>query len=112
VLLQEGRFDNQAFDLTGAESLDHDEVAAILSRETGRAIRYQEVTADDMRPGLLGAGLPADYTEFLLTILEYFRLGYSERVTDAVQVITGQTPRGFAQYAQDYTAAYALPAAA
>jgi uncharacterized protein YbjT (DUF2867 family) len=112
VLLQERRFDNQAFDLTGAESLDHDEVAAILSRETGRAIRYQEVTADDMRPGLLGAGLPADYTEFLLTILEYFRLGYSERVTDAVQVITGQTPRGFAQYAQDYKAAYAVPAAA
>ncbi|QJR37518.1 NAD(P)H-binding protein [Gemmatimonas groenlandica] len=111
VLLQGRGFDNQAFDLTGSEALDHDEVAAILSRETNRSIRYEEVTTDAMRAGLLGAGVPADYAEFLLVILEYFRLGYSERTTDSVRTITGQAPRGFAQYARDYKAEFALPKA-
>ncbi len=45
-------------------------------------------------------------------ILEYFRLGYSERMTDSVQTIAGQVPRSFAQYAQDYKAEFAVPTAA
>lgn len=105
-LLQRSDLDGQAFDLTGGESLDHDAVAAILSEVAGRTIRYQEVTPDEMRPGLLAAGLPADYTEFLLTILHFFKLGYSERVTDAVERITGKSPRRFQAYAQEYRAAF------
>jgi uncharacterized protein YbjT (DUF2867 family) len=111
VLLQDSRFDNREFDLTGPTALDHDEVAAILTRETGRALRYEEISADAMRAGLLGAGLPADYCEFLLVILEFFRLGYSERTTDAVATITGHAPRPFEHYARDYKGAFAVPAA-
>lgn len=107
VLLTSHRFDNRAFDLTGDEALDHDQVAALLSAELGRAIRYEEVTPDTMRAGLLGAGLPPDYAEFLLVILNFFKLGYSERTTTAVQEITGEVPRRFAAYARDYRAAYA-----
>ena len=47
---------------------------------------------------LLGAGLPADYAEFLLTILGYFKAGDAERTTDAVQRITGRAPIAFEQY--------------
>jgi hypothetical protein len=60
-----------------------------------------------MRPGLLAAGLPADYAEFLLTILGYFKAGYAERTTDAVQQITGRAPIGFEQYARDYRESWA-----
>lgn len=95
------------FDLTGAEALDHDQVAAILSTVTGRTIGYTDVTPDAMRPGLLAAGLPADYAEFLLTILGYFKAGYAERTTDAVQQITGRAPIGFEEYARDYRESWA-----
>jgi uncharacterized protein YbjT (DUF2867 family) len=98
---------NQAFDLTGAEALDHAQVAAILSRATGRTIGYTEITPDAMRQGLLGAGLPADYAEFLLFILGAFKAGHAERVTDAVQRITGRAPTPFETYAKDYRAAWA-----
>jgi uncharacterized protein YbjT (DUF2867 family) len=94
------------FDLTGAEALDHDQVAAILSQVTGRTIGYTEVTPEAMRPGLVAAGLPADYADFLLLILGYFKAGYAERTTDAVQQITGHAPIGFEQYARDYRAAW------
>jgi len=107
VLLTTDRFDNRAFDLTGDEQLDHTQVGALLSAELGRTIRYEDITPESMRPGLLAAGLPAAYADFLLLILNYFKLGYSERITTAVQDITGKTPRRFADYAREYRAAYA-----
>jgi uncharacterized protein YbjT (DUF2867 family) len=97
---------NQAFDLTGAHALDHDQVAAILSRVTGRAIRFQDIAPDAMRAGLVGAGVPPNYADFLVMILGYFKAGYSERTTDAVQQITGAAPRSFEAYAADYRSSW------
>lgn len=100
-LLSHGDFDQQAFDLTGPRALDHDEVAAILSQAAGRTITFEDITADAMRAGLLQGGVPAPYAEFMVTILGYFKAGYAERTTDAVQRITGRAPRSIEQYAQD-----------
>jgi len=105
-LLVSDRFNGQDFDLTGAEALDHHQVAALLTQATGKAIGYTDIPPEAMREGLLAAGLPADYAEFLLTILGYFKAGYAERITDAVQAITGRAPRTLAQYAADYKAAW------
>lgn len=105
-LLVSSEWNNQAFDLTGSQSLDHHEVAGILSRVTGREITYQDIPSSEMRGILLSAGVPAPYTEFMLTILEFFKLGYSERVTNSVLKITGAAPRTFEAYAQDFKAAW------
>jgi len=77
-------------------------VAAILSRAAGRTIGYTDIPEEAMRQGLLGAGLPTDYTEFLLVILGAFKAGFAERITDGVQRITGKAPIRFEQYAQDF----------
>jgi uncharacterized protein YbjT (DUF2867 family) len=106
-LLSSDDFANAAYDLTGSEALDHTQVAAILSKVGGRTIGYTEISEDAMREGLLGAGLPADYTEFLLIILGAFKAGHAERVTDGVQRITGKAPIRFEQYAQDFKAHWA-----
>lgn len=106
-LLSSDRFNGQDFDLTGPEALDHRQVAALLTQATGKPIGYTDIPSAAMREGLLGAGLPTDYAEFLLTILGYFKAGYAERTTDAVQVIVGRAPRSLAQYAADYKAAWA-----
>ena len=103
LLLRSDR-DDRAFDLTGSEALDHDQVAVLLSRAAGRTITYQDIPPAAMRDGLLAAGLPAAYAEFLLVILGFFKAGYSERITDAVQTVTGRPPIRFAQYAQDHRA--------
>ncbi|MGN6153453.1 MAG: SDR family oxidoreductase [Lysobacteraceae bacterium] len=105
-LLLRQDFDGRDFDLTGPRALDHDEVAAILARETGKPIGYEDIAPDAMRARLHAAGLPHDYAEFLLTILGYFKAGYAERTTDAVAEITGRAPRGIEQYARDYRAAW------
>ena len=103
-LLSRSDLDGRDYDLTGPEALNHDEVAEILSRETGRRIVFEDITPDAMRQALLGAQLPPAYAEFLVTILGFFKAGYSERTTDAVQSIVGRAPGTFAQYAKDYRA--------
>lgn len=105
-LLVGGKGDGQEFDLTGSDVLDHHEVAAILSRVTGRTIVYEDITPEAMLAGLIGAGLPKAYSEFLVMILGYFKAGYAARTTDAVATITGKAPRRFENYAVDYKSAW------
>ena len=111
-LLTTDDLQGQAFDLTGPQALDHDEVAAILSRATGRTIRYQEITSEQMRQGLLGAGVPPDYADFLLLILGFLAQGYNAGVNDQVEQLIGRKPRPFGEYAQDHRAAWQPAAAA
>lgn len=109
-LVTRSDFDGRDFDLTGAEALDHDHVAALLSRETATRIEFQDITNEAMLAGLLAAQLPQAYAEFMVVILGYFKLGYSELITDAVATITGRPPIRFEQYAHDYRSAW-LPSA-
>ena len=104
--------DNRDFDLTGPAALDHDEVARIVSKATGRKVAYEEIEPDVLRKGLLAGGVPADYTEFLLVILGFLKQGYAERTTTAVRDLIGREPLPFAQYARDHTAAWTQAKAA
>ena len=105
-LLSTDDFYQRDFDLTGAVAMDHDAVAAILSKVTGQTITYQDIPESDMRGALLQAGLPPAYAEFLLMILGFFKAGYSERTTDAVQTLLGRPPITLEQYAADYRSAW------
>ena len=105
-LLTSETFSQRDIDLTGPRALDHAEVAAILTRATGKSIGFTDITPDAMLQGLLGAGLPQDYAEFLVLILGFFKAGYAERTTDHVLQITGQAPRTIEQYAKDYRASW------
>lgn len=107
VLLDDDvRFQNQDFDLTGATAISHAQAANVISNAIDKSIKFEDITPQAMRETLLGAGLPADYTEFLLMILDYLKQGAAERVTDAVQTITGQAPIAFEAYARDYRQAW------
>lgn len=97
---------NQAFDITGSESFDHDDIAAILSKVAGRTITYQEIPPEVLKQGFVGAGVPEDYADFLLLILSFFAQGYSTHTTNAVKELLGREPIKFAQYAEDYKAAW------
>lgn len=106
ALLTEGEHANRTFELTGSESLTHAEAAALLSSATGSAIRFEDIAPAQMLDQLLAAGLPRPYAEFLIVILGALKEGYAARTTDAVKLITGRAPIRFAQYAQDYRAAW------
>lgn len=97
---------NRDFDLTGPEALDHEEVARVLSETTGRRIVYENIAPDAFGQGLLAAGLPADYAEFLVTIMGFLREGHAARITVEVKRLLGREPISFRQYAADYRSAW------
>lgn len=101
-LLVNDTWNNQDFTLTGKDVLNHDEVATILSEVSGKKITYQDVNPEVMREKLIAGGIPSDYAEFLLSILSFFKLGYSAATTDSVKEITGREPISFHKYAEDY----------
>lgn len=101
-LLSTDQFNNQAFVLTGSEALNHDEVAQIMTEVLSKKISFVDIKPEQMLSGLLQAGVPKSYAEFLIMILGFFKEGYSSVVLDNVEKITGRKPITFKQYVQDY----------
>jgi uncharacterized protein YbjT (DUF2867 family) len=101
TLLTSDKFDRKDFDLTSNEAVDHSQVASAISKVTGRKIEYKEVTPEEFKKGLLNAGLPEDYVNFLVLIFGFLKEGYSSRLTTSVKDITGQEPKSLAQYVAD-----------
>jgi uncharacterized protein YbjT (DUF2867 family) len=108
ALLSNDKFENRDFDLTGPVAVDHAYVADIISKASGRKITYQEVAPEELKKSLLSAGLPQDYTDFLLLIFGFLKEGYNARTTENVQMITGEKPRTVEQYANDYKKAWII----
>ena len=97
-LLTSSQWDHQDFDLTGPEAVDHQQVAAAISSVAGRKIQYQDISSESFKQGLIQAGLPKDYSEFLTMIFGFLKEGYSARTTSSVEEITGTKPRSLIQY--------------
>lgn len=106
ILTTESRFDRSALDLTGPEAVDHAQVAGAISKASARSVAYEEISPETLEKGLLAAGLPADYVQFMLLIFGFLREGYNARVTDSVKDVLGRAPRGLAEYAQSYRQAW------
>ncbi len=102
VLLTTKDKSNQAFNLTGKEAIDHDEVAKYISSATGKKIEYVDISPEDFYKALIGVGLPEDYSKFLVMIAGALKEGFASPVLDSVKSITGKDPILFKTYAEDY----------
>jgi uncharacterized protein YbjT (DUF2867 family) len=76
-LLTNDSHNGKAFTLTGPESLTHADVAALIAKEIGKPVAFTDVEPEELKGVLIGAGLPADYVDFLLLILGFLKAGYS-----------------------------------
>lgn len=104
TLLSTDRFDNQAFVLTGTESLTHNEVANILTEVTNKKIDYINITSEDLANALKQAGMKDDFVAFFVLIQNYLAEGYNSATTDNVELILGRKPRTFLEFARDHKA--------
>jgi uncharacterized protein YbjT (DUF2867 family) len=107
-LLVNSEFDGKDFDLTGSESVTHAEIAQAISNVAGRKIEYQEIAPADFKKGLMAAGFPEGYIDFLVLIFGFLKEGYSAGITSHVKQITGQEPRKLAQYVNDYKSSWII----
>ncbi|MER7395322.1 ergot alkaloid biosynthesis protein [Streptomyces sp. NPDC000151] len=84
--------------LTGPQALSYDEVAAVLSEVTGRRVRHESVTEEQMIARYLRE-VPEDFATMLARMDTLIAEGAEDRTTDAVEHVTGHRPRSFAEHA-------------
>src|SRR5262247_2863430 len=92
--------------VTGPAALSFDDVAGIFSRLLQRPVRYQPLSDEQLRTGLLAAGQSEWQAAALVELNIYARQGHASVVTDTVQRITGRPARTLEQWLRDHAAAF------
>ena len=101
-VLTTDRFNNKEFNLTGSEAISHDQVAKLMTDVLGKKINYVDVDPNDFLKSLLSAGLPEDYSNFLLYIAGALREGHASANNENGKKITGKDPILFKNYVKDH----------
>lgn len=94
--LVEAAHTGRAYDITGPELLDADDVAAVFSAVSGRPVAALDLADDTYEKGLLEHGVPAPVVPVLSSFGRAIREGYLDLRTDDVATLTGRAPRTLA----------------
>lgn len=100
---------DRAYDLTGPEALDYDEVARRLSAVLDREITYASPSAREFVRRERARGRPLAFVLVMLGVYTTARLGLAGRVSDDVERVLGRPPRSFETFAADYREAFTAP---
>jgi uncharacterized protein YbjT (DUF2867 family) len=101
ALTQTGH-ENTVYNLTGPEALSTSEVTAILSRVSGREIKFMDVSEETYAQMLKDFGVREWYIQKMLEITRKWRLGVHADITQVVEKMTGKKPISFEQFAIDH----------
>jgi uncharacterized protein YbjT (DUF2867 family) len=98
--LTDDRHIGQLYEVTGPRLMTFAEMAAEISKATGREVRYRDVSSEEFAAGLAAAGLPAGWVEGLTDLFTEIMDGHNSCLTDGVQRALGRPPGDFADYAR------------
>ncbi len=98
ALTEEGHLD-QVYTLTGGEALTYEAVARLISRASGRTIRYVPASDDAFRQALLAGGWEADQAILMTALFELVRQGATAAITEDIQKLLGRGPLKMAKFA-------------
>jgi len=104
--LRDSQHDGVAYTLTGAESLAMRDIAATLTAQSGRTIRYQPVDDEHLRNTLATAHWPVRRITVALGLFRAVRDGRRAAVRPDVQDVLGRRPVPFAAFAGEHAAAW------
>jgi len=106
-VLTSGGHEGKAYTLTGPEPLGYGDVAATYSRVLGRAVRWQEVTFEQARASMLGAGLPDELAGGFAAIMRRYRDGgVTAEVSPEVERLLGRELTTFERFIRDHRHTY------
>lgn len=80
-------------EITGREALTLAEVAAIITEESGRPVRYVEETVEEAYASRAGYGAPEWQVDAWVSTYTAIAAGEESTITSAVKDITGREPR-------------------
>jgi uncharacterized protein YbjT (DUF2867 family) len=106
VTLTEDGHDGARYVLNGPRAITYEEVAAHLSEATGRPIEFVDLTDEAAQQAMLESGMPPAVADFLVRLFRALRQGLDEKTSGTVRALTGNEPRGFAEFAREHAAAF------
>ena len=92
VLMNDGRFDGATPPLTGSESLDFTDLAALASKLAGKDIKRITITDDEYVARMVKAGTPEMFARFSLGMFVAARRGEFSEVNPALEQLVGHRP--------------------
>jgi len=92
--------------VTGPAALSFHDMAEIFSRLLERPVRYQPLSDEQLKTGLLAAGQSEWQAAALVELNTYARQGHASVVTDTVERITGRPARTLEQWLRDHAAVF------
>ena len=96
----------KTYDITGPEALTHAQMASVFTSVLAKPVSYVDVPEAAMRDSLLHFGFPEWQADGLIEDYAHYRRGEAMEVSTAVADVTGQPPRSFRQFVQDYRQAF------
>ena len=103
VAALEGGHEGRTYTPTGPEALSFDDVARILSQQTGAQIRHVHVSPEDVGQALRERGMANWYADDMAKLHGMLADGYEEVITDDVRMVTGIEPRPLERFAEDFS---------
>ncbi|GAA3620606.1 SDR family oxidoreductase [Nonomuraea rosea] len=98
AVLADGGCEGQLLEVTGPAAVTDADVADTLSQVTGRTIRCEQVTDDELAAMLAGWGLPEPYVQGWTGLGAYKREGWFDVTTHAVERLTARPPASIGDY--------------
>lgn len=92
----------RAYTLTGPEAVTHAEMAEVLSDVSGREVRFESCSDEEMLGWLVGSGWSPEIAGVVISLYQSVRAGVRAAVTDDVRVVLGRPARSFRDFAEDY----------
>ena len=105
ALTQDGHV-GRTYDITGPEALTHAQMASVFTSVLAKPVSYVDLPEAAMRDDLLHFGFPEWQAAGLIEDYAHYRRGEATEVSTAVEDVTGQPPRSFRQFVQDYRQAF------
>ena len=109
VFANPGAHRGAGYTLTGSQAIDFEEVAAVLTRELGRPIRYQPANVLAYARHLRRQGLPSPQVLVQTVLHTGLRRGQAQTVDPTLARLLGRPPRTLAQYVHDHRSVWQTP---
>ena len=94
----------EIYEVTGPRLMTFADIAADLSRATGRQIVYVPIPHDAFVDGVRASGAPKEVVWMMDYLFSTVLDGRNAHLTDGVQRALGRSPKDFADYARDIAA--------
>lgn len=103
----DGRFDGEAYVLTGPESIGFADVARYIGKAIGKDVEYVPVPHEASKEAMMGMGFPEWIVDGFVELAIGFENNFANTTTDGVEKLAGHAPRSFEQFATDFKGVWA-----